>query len=584
MFYLILGAASVVMGTNILLSILDSSRLQLSHIWVHASLAVLFFAIGSAFLIRRTIRATTNIFLFSTITGFILTLFCDWTHPAGTLIFFSFPLIAHELSGARAGWRWSASFFILSLASYFGLISGILPLQYQPLPMEQILVFASAYVFITAIIQAGERQQERYLSDTVRKILYDETTQLPNRHVLVQSLSCDREYLFAIIHIENFSDLGVLFGYELSDIILQSVAVDLVRWGEILGYTAYRLKGNEFGILFQSEPSTFPAVSDPIDALCSLFHHYRLTWEERELGIGVKIGAVVVGPDEYGEMLSRADIALKTGIKSHHEVTFFNQNEHFRENIEHSVDILNNLLFNITRDRFKAYFQPIVCSRKGDIVWYECLLRIESLDGKFHSPLPYLPVAKSAGLDRNFTHFMIREACRMVTESGKYVSVNLSFNDIMRNDIIEVIEKHYTSVNRGEGTLILEILEHEELTEMQICREFIDKVHELGCLIAIDDFGSGYSNFINLIRLPVDIVKIDGTLIQQITDSENARDLIQGITDFCKRSGKQVVAEYVDSHEIAHFLRSIEVDFLQGFLFGHPQENPFSTMEPVSIC
>jgi len=120
--------------------------------------------------------------------------------------------------------------------------------------------------------------------------------------------------------------------------------------------------------------------------------------------------------------------------------------------------------------------------------------------------------------------------------------------------------------------VIFEILESDELIELDKCLWFIDYISHYGFRIAIDDFGTGYSNYCSLINLPIDIVKIDGSLIKKIKSDENARLLVEGIVHFCKNSNKKTVAEFVEDRKVFDSLLSLDIDYLQGYYLSEPAQ------------
>lgn len=152
------------------------------------------------------------------------------------------------------------------------------------------------------------------------------------------------------------------------------------------------------------------------------------------------------------------------------------------------------------------------------------------------------------------------------------VSVNISIHDIVRPEFISLVDEVYERIRNKKGRIIFEILESDEMVEMDKCLLFIEYIARYGFKIAIDDFGTGYSNYCNLINLPVDIVKIDGSLIRKIHSDETAKMLVEGIIHFCQKSNKKTVAEYVENIHIFESLKSMNVDFLQGYYLSLPAE------------
>ncbi|MGL4370517.1 MAG: EAL domain-containing protein, partial [Spirochaetota bacterium] len=189
----------------------------------------------------------------------------------------------------------------------------------------------------------------------------------------------------------------------------------------------------------------------------------------------------------------------------------------------------------------------------------------------YHSPVPYLAIARSTGFDRYLTEYVIDEACAAIDLTGGAFSINMSYSDMLRADIIDLICRKCAQV-KGEGNLIIEILECENIEDPERLRENVVRLKNAGCRIAIDDFGAGYSNFSNLVTVDIDIIKIDGSLVQRSAHDEATQSLIRGIAHFCRQWGKEIVAEFVDCEDVAVMMKSFGVDYLQGYHYGVPAE------------
>jgi len=133
-----------------------------------------------------------------------------------------------------------------------------------------------------------------------------------------------------------------------------------------------------------------------------------------------------------------------------------------------------------------------------------------------------------------------------------------------------LVDEIYDMIRHKNGRIIFEILESDELVELDKCLWFIEYISRYGFKIAIDDFGTGYSNYCSLINLPIDIVKIDGSLIKRIRYDDNAKILVEGIVHFCEKSNKKTVAEFVEDKDVLDSLSSMGIDFLQGYYLAMP--------------
>ncbi len=512
----------------------------------------------------------------SCIISFVLTLYLPNSRHVSLVIFYCFPPIAIQLRGTRKGALWIAIFITTAVLLYTLQYYGNIPPWNVEFPSNINIILAGvALFFISLLTFFGERQHEKGIDTIIRSILFDETTRHPNKTMLLHSIKKNTDYLFAIISIVNFNDLGLIFGYDLSDEILLFCSKQLGQWKDQFNYTIYRLKGNEFGILLDLERDDRKEAYLKMKEIRRLLQSTAMPWKNSELRLNIHIGGVAFNSGMLGEssdILSKADLALKSSIENHKGVTLFENHDHIKTSAFHASNLFSILYKNHEQNTFKAYYQPIIDASTGKIASYEGLLRIRNAEGAYESPVPYLPIAESTGLDINLTRFMITSACKALHYTDKNISVNISFRDMIQSDLAGLLTRHYRMPAPGQGKLILEILERSELSEIEACREFAATARKLGCLIAIDDFGSGYSNFEKLLTLPINIIKINGTLIQQLKLNMKARMMIQNIILFCKQTGLVIIAEWVDSPELAEELKEMGVDYLQGFHFGYPSD------------
>ena len=153
-------------------------------------------------------------------------------------------------------------------------------------------------------------------------------------------------------------------------------------------------------------------------------------------------------------------------------------------------------------------------------------------------------------------------------------SINLSFKDILNYEFIDYLDNVLEKLKfEDRNRLVFEILESENLSDYDFLEEFVLKYKKLGVKIAIDDFGSGYSNFIRIIRLKPDYLKIDGSLIKNIDKDNNSYEIVKSIIAFSKTLDIKTIAEYVHNEEIFNILFDLNVDEFQGYYFGKPDED-----------
>jgi len=220
--------------------------------------------------------------------------------------------------------------------------------------------------------------------------------------------------------------------------------------------------------------------------------------------------------------------------------------------------------------RIICHYQPIVDFKTNAIVKYETLVRMVDEEGNIILPLEFLPVAKKMKIYPRITQEVVNQACELFKNRSEEFSINLSTADMedarSMQKIIEVINRTNTA-----SRIVFEILESEGVENYDTIKQFIAQVKILGAKIAIDDFGTGYSNFEHILRLNVDYIKIDGSLIRNITNNSRNHIVIETIVNFAQKIGAQTIAEFVSDEAIFETVKKLNVTYSQGYFTGRPE-------------
>jgi len=565
-----LSAAAIAAFVYLLLDLRRGNTAYLVYygIWLAVSLGLLISFLRTG----RTFRLATPAVLLL-MAGFVLAAFIPPSRDLYLIIFFCFPPIVLHLTGARRGTLWTGVFLLTILLTFVLNTFGFFGPWNIDLTIRQIIVAFVIFSLMFVFSFMNERQKEKFIDQLVRQLSYDKATNLPNREVLIHSIPKDRQFLFAIVHIENFGELGTIFGYETLDEILQFISRYLQQWSREFNYSLYRLRGNDFGLLIPRESMDRAAAESLLNRICTALRREFMAWGRLNIHLNIKLGASFVNDASPVDFLSKADLALKDGIRSHRAVSLYKGDESVRDSAYDSLKLYSTLTRNLEGKTCRAYFQPIIDTRTGEVVWFESLLRLRDQDGFYVSPSPFLPLATSTGLDSDITEFMLKEAFTALQKTPCDVSLNVTFKDLLMPEFEKSLFAYLKDAPALNKRLILEIIEREELVENEACRSFLERARANGCKIAIDDFGAGYSNLSRLIQLPMDILKIDGSLTRKCLHDEKAKHLIRIVVEYCRSNDIKVVAEHVDRPEIAKFLTGCGIHYLQGYHFGIPQES-----------
>ncbi|MRI83497.1 MAG: diguanylate cyclase [Nitratiruptor sp.] len=453
----------------------------------------------------------------------------------------------------------------------------------KPLRFE----FAKREDEIGAISRALEQMQNKILDYNKRQELYhkmleqevqektrelrerlyiDPLTGLANRTKLQEDLERLQEVTLVIINIDDFKEINDLFGHKSGDQILKTFAAKLQGLFSTNYPKIYRLSGDEFALLFNRtmEP---PDVERFLQLLMEQIDRMVFLSGDKEFSLRTTIG---VSLTKEGA-LEKADIALKKARELGKPFEIYNIDDRkVEEQYKRNIEWIKRLKKAIELDRIVPYFQPIVNLQTLQPKGYEALIRLIDEQGYPVAPGEFLAIAKKSRLYSHLTKIMIEKSCAYFQESPCSFSLNLSIEDILNPELTRYLE---TSIRRYgvSQRIVLEVVESEGIDNYAIVSDFLFRMKELGCQIAIDDFGSGYSNFEHILNLPLDYIKIDGSLVRNIEEDYNSQIIVSAIVELAKKKGIKTISEFVSSQAIFERVRALGVDYGQGFYFAKPQ-------------
>lgn len=167
---------------------------------------------------------------------------------------------------------------------------------------------------------------------------------------------------------------------------------------------------------------------------------------------------------------------------------------------------------------------------------------------------------------------MIEKSFSKFADSSYEFSINLTVEDILNEELNEFLFRKIDEY-KVSNKLVIELVESEKITTYDPVYEFISKIKKKGCKVAIDDFGSGYSNFEYLVKIDADYVKIDGSIVKRILDDENSVEIIKSILNFCRKMDIKVVAEFISDEKLQAKVIELGISYSQGYYIGMPSDN-----------
>lgn len=425
----------------------------------------------------------------------------------------------------------------------------------------------------TSIIILHDISHEIEHKHELYKLLYtDNLTKFPNRAKLIEELQTSNLVLEAVclLNINSFKEVNDFFGHKVGDAILIDVAKLIEE--------KIAMEGKHFKLYkFPSDNYCITNTKDCQESFINLIKNilesvYKKVFIYELYEIDIRITAGISFSNKNNKLIT-ADIALQSAKKDHKDyIVFYDELDKFRE-YENNMLWTKKLKSAFINDNIEVYFQPLVNNRTLKVDKYECLVRLIEEDGKVIAPYFFLDISKKSNQYTKLTKIVLEKSFQKFEHLPFEFSVNISYEDIENPDFLDFIKgllKKYDIAPK----VVFEILEDESIKNYNLLISFVDEVKALGCKVAIDDFGSGYSNFEHLLKMNIDYLKIDASLIKNIATNENSYKITKTIIEFAKNLNLKTIAEFVENEEIFNIVRNLGADYSQGYFFSAPISAP----------
>jgi diguanylate cyclase (GGDEF)-like protein len=430
---------------------------------------------------------------------------------------------------------------------------------------------------------------KQHLSRLERLAFHDDLTGLLNRGRLRERVeegveACLRDNSGASLLVVNIDNLGMLneaYGYDVTDEVIIAIARRAAAAAGPDDCLA-RIGGNQFGLLLEDEGGRRMEA-----AAHRILEQVRASVIETLAGpiaVSVSIGGVDLpgSARTFDAALARAEEALEQAKRGGRDrfVVF----RHSPERValrRRTLATGDRVLAALKERRLRLAFQPIVVAGAGDIVMHECLLRMLDDAGEAMAAAAFIPVVEKLGLvrqiDRRSLELAIEE---LEVDEHIRLAVNVSgmtaTDASARANLLALVKAHAHVAPR----LIFEITETVAMGDIHESAQFAKSFRDLGCGVALDDFGAGYTSFRHLKQLAIDIVKIDGQFVKDVATSADNQLFVRTLMSLARGFGLKAVAETVETVADAEVLAEYGVDYLQGYLVGRPSlERPWSRIE-----
>jgi len=454
---------------------------------------------------------------------------------------------------------------------------------------------------IVGMLAISNSAEQREFSDNDRNLLrvmaqkavkivqvgYDSLTGLVNREAFeflvgqqlndAQQRATEHSVLF--LDIDQLQLINDTVAHDAGDGVIKSVAALLqhaVRDADVVA----RLGGDEFGVLLVGCP--LQRAEDIAAELRTNIAALVVPWDDRSLSVTVSVG---VAPVDSGTETAQAgvaaaelacDVAKELGKNRVHS---YQPTDTRLLKRHHEMDAAGQIQMALHQDRFELYGQRIeALDDAGEPLHVEALLRMRGDDGELVSPAVFLPAAERYHMMPAVDRWVVTRAVQFLNAHGAQfgagrglLAINLSGQSLSEPSFRSFLEERLAELEVPLERICFEITETAVVSDLKRARAFISELKSRGCKFALDDFGSGLSSFGYLRSLPVDYLKIDGSLVREIGEDPIAASMVAAVQQVAQVMNLKTVAEFVENEAIRAMAKKMGVSFAQGYAIGRPQ-------------
>lgn len=446
--------------------------------------------------------------------------------------------------------------------------AGVTGFLTKPFDRLELLAHVRSYINLSII-------NKRYILSTANRY-----TGLPNQSAFTETFPDYQEPVLFLLQVDDIDRINSFYGEEKSSQFEVHFTQFLKeKLPEPLESTElFHFHRGSFGLLLEN--STRGLSRRALLELGEALHGALSFHDESGSGLDQVSDYTVVISAGSDRIYDDAYVALRTAQEEKIDVVFASDiAERAYTEIQQNMQTLQMIRRACNAGDVVPFFQPILDNRTGKVVKYEALVRLRDEAGEIVSPGRFLVVAKNSRYYDVITRIMLERSIQVFADREDELSVNLSVIDIENEktrDFIFALLQRYPDVAER---LTIELVEEESIRHYDRVKAFIETVSDHGVKVAIDDFGSGYSNFQRILELDVDYLKIDGSIVRYIADDPVYRNLASVVCQFAQFSGIPIIAEFVENELIQDVLFELGVEYSQGYYIGKPDP-----IDPVPVA
>lgn len=387
-----------------------------------------------------------------------------------------------------------------------------------------------------------------------------------------------KEKIGALLYLDldDFKHINDGLGHQYGDVLLKAISHAFQRIPGI-ERTCYRVGGDEFVIVISPEAyEEFDRILDNIQQI------FRKPWflKDADYYCTMSMGVVTFpdNGDSVPDLIKKADIAMYEAKKSgKNRIAFYSDN--INSSDRRRLDMEKNMR-DASADEygeFEVYYQPIIDVQGGrsECTGAEALIRWNSSNLGFVTPMEFIPLAEYLGLINPIGNHVLLEACRSCKRWNDRgfsykVNVNLSVVQLLHPDIVSIIDNALKGTGLSPECLTLEVTESLAINDMKRMKTILEKIKALGVKLALDDFGTGYSSLNHIREIPFDVIKVDQSFVKELAEDAYSQSFIKLVSELAETIGVSICVEGIESSMQYEVLKGMKVKYIQGYYFDKP--------------
>lgn len=397
----------------------------------------------------------------------------------------------------------------------------------------------------------------------------DKLTGLQYKYAFNKELNSQENFYIVFFEVNNFNNISSYHGEDFADNLILDISNNLKNSFDI--NSIFKIDSCTFAIIkSKKDCNELEVFIDEIESKINSFNY-----KDSDKYIITKLNYTFGFAEGNGfKIFKRASLALNYCKENNLRKYVFNKDFHIKLKNTYMEEnkSLRRLQMALVNEKIVPFYQPIFCNKTYKISKYECLARLIDEDGEYLTPAAFIDVAKKFNLNNEITKSIILKSFEYFKDKKEVdFSINLTCQTLNDIDMYSFINDEVSKFPNPDR-IIFEVIESEAMPlELFEKNRLIQDLRLKGCKFALDDFGSGYSNLSMLTYFNYDYLKIDGSLVSNI-HQKAAYKTIKTIVELAHNHNVKVVAEWVKSEDIQSFVRELNIDYSQGYLFGKPED------------